>query len=194
MVAVNSTMLPLGTPLPPLELPDPDGVVWSAPVDAAGAPALVVAFVCNHCPYVRHLGPELGRAAARWQQAGAAVVAVNSNDAAAYPDDSPAAMVTTAADWGWTFPYLVDAEQSAAHAFAAACTPDFYVFDAARQLAYRGRFDGSTPGNDVPVTGDELDAAVRSVLAGGSVPAEEQVASIGCNIKWRPGNEPPWFG
>jgi thiol-disulfide isomerase/thioredoxin len=194
MVAVNSTMLPLGTPLPPLELPDPTGAVWSAARDAAGAPALVVAFVCNHCPYVRHLGPALGRSAAAWQQAGAAVVAVNANDADAYPDDSPEAMVATALDWGWTFPYLVDGDQSAAHAFAAACTPDFYVFDAAGRLAYRGRFDGSTPGNGVPVTGDELDAAVRAVLAGRPVAADDQVASIGCNIKWRPGNEPAWFG
>ena len=194
MVAVNSTMLPLGTPLPPLELPDPTGAVWSATRDAADAPALVVAFVCNHCPYVRHLGPDLGGMAADWQRAGAVVVAVNANDADAYPDDAPEAMIATADEWGWTFPYLVDAEQSAAHAFAAACTPDFYVFDASGLLAYRGRFDGSTPGNDVPVTGDELDAAVRAVLAGDPVPAETQVASIGCSIKWRPGHEPPWCG
>ncbi len=193
MAAVHSTMLPLGTPLPELDLPDPTGARWSS--TAVGeVPALVVAFVCNHCPYVRHIGVEFGRAAARWQQAGAVVVAVNSNDAEAYPDDSPEAMLATAAEWGWSLPYLVDAEQSAAHAFAAACTPDFYVFDAGRHLAYRGRFDGSTPGNDVPVTGGELDAAVTAVLAGGSVPADSQVASIGCNVKWRPGNEPPWFG
>jgi thiol-disulfide isomerase/thioredoxin len=193
MVAVNSTMLPLGTAVPAIDLPDASGRRWRLEDEAPASPALLVAFVCNHCPYVRHLGPAIGDAAGRWQALGVVVVAVNANDAGAYPDDAPDAMLTTAAEWGWDFPYLVDADQTAAHAFRAACTPDFYLFDADRRLAYRGRFDGSTPGNDVPVTGDELDAAVRAVLDG-TVPSEDQVPSIGCNIKWRPGNEPDWFG
>jgi thiol-disulfide isomerase/thioredoxin len=193
MAAVNSTMLPLGTPVPLIDLPDAVGERWLLDEQAPYSPALLVAFVCNHCPYVRHLGPAIGAAASRWSDLGVVVVAINSNDADAYPDDAPEAMVATAIEWGWNFPYLVDAEQTAAHAFAAACTPDFYLFDSDRQLAYRGRFDGSTPGNDVAVTGDELDAAVRAVLAG-TVPSAEQIPSIGCNIKWRPGREPSWFG
>jgi len=193
MVSVNSTMLPLGTPVPPIDLPDASGNRWRLDVDAPTSPALVVAFVCNHCPYVQHLGPTLGEAASAWMAAGAVVVGINANDADAYPDDAPSAMVETAAAWGWDFPYLVDATQDTAVAFGAACTPDFYVFDADRRLAYRGRFDSSTPRNDEPLTGAELDAAVRAVLAG-DAPDADQWPSIGCNIKWRPGHEPPWFG
>ena len=193
MASVNSTMLPLGTPVPQIDLPDASGHRWQLDVDAPSSPALVVAFVCNHCPYVQHLGPAFGTAAAEWMAAGAVVVAINANDADAYPDDAPAAMDPTAASWGWQFPYLVDATQATAVAFGAACTPDFYVFDAARRLAYRGRFDASTPRNDEPLSGVELDAAVRAVLAG-EAPDPDQWPSIGCSIKWRPGNEPPWFG
>ena len=192
-MAVNSTMLPLGTPVPEIDLPDAAGRRWRLSVDAPASPALLVVFACNHCPYVQHLGPAIGAAAARWQADGVVVVAINANDTDAYPDDAPERMPGAAAEWGWDFPYLFDADQRSAHAFAAACTPDFFLFDAGRQLAYRGRFDGSTPGNDVPVTGDELEAAVVAVLAG-RAPTVEQVASIGCSIKWRPGNEPPWFG
>jgi peroxiredoxin len=192
MVAVNSTMLPLGTPAPDFELPDAGGRVWALH-DFDEAPVLVVAFVCNHCPFVRHIGHRLGQLAAEWTAAGAAVVAINSNDTDAYPDDAPPRMVETAAEWGWSFPYLVDADQSVATAYRAACTPDFYVFDAGRRLVYRGQFDDARPSNDVPVTGADLDAAVRAALAGEEPPAEQH-PSIGCNIKWRPGNEPDWFG
>ena len=192
-MAVNSTMLPLGTPVPEIDLPDATGRRWQLSVEAPASSALLVVFACNHCPYVRHLGPAIGAAASRWQREGLVVVAINSNDAEAYPDDAPELMPATAGEWGWEFPYLVDADQRVAREFAAACTPDFYLFGADRRLAYRGRFDGSTPGNDVPVTGDELDAAVTAVLAG-RTPTEDQLASIGCSIKWRPGNEPAWFG
>ncbi len=191
-MAVNSTMLDLGTTAPDFALPTPDGRVLSL-AEVTGATGTLVMFVCNHCPYVRHIAPMLGRRAGEWSAAGIGVVGVNSNDADRYPDDAPAAMRTQAAEWGWAFPYLVDAEQAVARAYRAACTPDFYLFDADRRLVYRGRFDAATPKNTEPVTGDVLDAAVRRMIAGEPVTGE-QVPSIGCGIKWRPGNEPDWPG
>lgn len=185
-------MLPIGTEAPYFTLPDPSGKNWSLD-DVAGPRGTLVAFVCNHCPYVRHIAPVLGEAARRWVAAGVGVVGVNSNDTDAYPDDRPEHMAKQAAEWAWEFPYLTDADQSVAHAYRAACTPDFFLFDADRRLAYRGRFDAARPSNDTPVTGEELDAAVQAVVAGTPV-GTDQIPSIGCNIKWRPGNTPPWFG
>jgi thiol-disulfide isomerase/thioredoxin len=192
MVAVESTMLTLGTQAPPFALPDPAGNVWSLD-EVAGAGGTLVAFVCNHCPYVRHIAPRLGVVAAGWIDAGIGVIGINSNDTTSYADDRPEQMAKQAAEWNWTFPYVTDEDQSAALAYRAACTPDFFLFDAGRRLAYRGRFDAARPRNDLPVTGAELDAAVRSVLAGNQVDGD-QLPSIGCNIKWKPGNTPAWFG
>jgi peroxiredoxin len=192
MVSVNSTMVPLGTEAPDFQLPDPDGATWTFD-KVAGSRGTLVAFVCNHCPYVRHIAVPLGAAAAKWRRQGLGVIGINSNDTESYPDEVPARMAENATAWQWTFPYVSDADQQAALAYKAACTPDFYLFDAGRRLVYRGRFDAARPGNGVPVTGDELNAAVESVLAGEEIEVG-QLPSIGCNIKWRPGNEPPWFG
>lgn len=191
-MAVNSTMLPLGTEAPDFALPDPAGKVWTRH-DFDGAPALLVVFLCNHCPYVKHLGRELGRSTQRFIARNVGVVGINSNDADAYPDDAPEHMVVEARRLGYDFPYLVDADQVAARAYRAACTPDFFLFDGDRRLAYRGQFDDSRPGSDVAVTGRDLEAAVDAVLAGEPV-AEPQRPSIGCSIKWKPGNEPEWSG
>jgi peroxiredoxin len=192
MVATPSTMLPLGTKAPSFRLPDFDGHEYAL-TDFADTPVLVVAFICNHCPYVRHIRPVLARVAADLQQGGVAVVGVNSNDARAYPDDAPDAMRAEAKQIGYTFPYLVDESQDVAKAYRAACTPDFYVFDGDRRLAYRGQFDGSRPSNSEPVTGADLVGAVDALLAGQAVP-EQQRPSMGCSIKWKPGNEPDYFG
>jgi peroxiredoxin len=187
-MAVNSVMLPLGTPLPAFELPDPTGTVHRT-ADHAEAPGVLVAFLCNHCPYVKHVAPALGRLAKQWQGDGLAVLGVNSNDAAAYPEDSPDQMLAFARAHDWTFPYLVDEAQEVGRTYQAACTPDFFLFGRDGTLAYRGRLDASRPNSGVPVTGDDLDAAIRAVLAGEPAPAD-QFPSIGCSIKWKPGNEP----
>jgi peroxiredoxin len=187
-MAVNSVMLPLGTPLPAFALPDPSGATHST-ADHADAPALLVAFLCNHCPYVQHVAPGLGRLAKRWQDEGLAVLGVSTNDVDAYPDDGPDHMVAFAQRHDWTFPYLYDESQEVGLAYKAACTPDFFLFGPDRTLVYRGRLDASRPNSGVPVTGDELDAAVQAVLAGEPV-ATDQFPSIGCSIKWKPGNEP----
>jgi peroxiredoxin len=183
-------VLPLGTEAPDFSLADPDGTTWTRD-QVAGPHGLVVAFVCNHCPYVKHVAPTLAKAAARWTHAGVGVVGINSNDSTRYPEDAPDQMAEHARHWGWDFPYVVDGEQSAALAYRAACTPDFFLFDGDRRLVYRGRLDGATPGNNVPVTGDELDAAVSAMLAGEAVSADQR-SSVGCSIKWKPGNEPGW--
>lgn len=192
MARVPSTMLPLGTEAPDFALPDAAGTVVRL-TDLAAAPALVVVFLCNHCPFVLHIGRELGLLTQQFMGRGATVVGINSNDTDAYPDDGPDHMPDTARKFGWDFPYLLDTDQSVAKAYRAACTPDFYVFDADHKLAYRGQFDASRPGNDVPVTGQDLRSAVNAVLGGDQV-ASDQHPSMGCNIKWRPGNEPEWFG
>lgn len=191
MAAVNSTMLPLGTRAPDFGLPDPQGRMVALGTVAAGRPVLV-AFVCNHCPYVRHIGPTFGRVADQLDGMGVAVVAINSNDVEHYPEDAPAEMTLAAQRWGWSFPYLVDEDQSVAKSYRAACTPDLFLFDAELRLAYRGQFDSSRPRNDLPIDGSDLLAAAAAVVAGEPVP-EPQVPSIGCNIKWRDGNEPDWF-
>jgi peroxiredoxin len=193
MVRTPSTMkLPLGAKAPDFRLPDPSGKMWT-PADFEVAPALLVAFICNHCPFVRHVREGFARLAREYRGRGVAVVGINSNDFEAYPDDSPAAMAKEIEAVGYDFPYLVDESQQVAKDYRAACTPDFFVFDGERQLAYRGQMDGSRPGNDVPVTGEDLRAALDAVLEGGPVP-DEQRPSLGCNIKWKPGNEPPYFG
>jgi peroxiredoxin len=180
-MAVSSLMVPLGTPAPGFALADVTGRTVRLD-DVADAPALLVAFLCNHCPYVRHMEVEFGRLVAR--HPGLAVVGVCTNDADAYPDDRPEHLAEQARRAGWGFPYLIDADQAVGRVYNAACTPDFFLYDERRRLAYRGAFDESTPGNGKPVTGDLLDAAISHVLAGKPVP-EPHVPSMGCSIKWR---------
>jgi peroxiredoxin len=187
-MAATSTMLPLGTPAPPFTLEDPRGGTHSL-ADARGAPATVVMFICNHCPYVQHIRAVLAEVTRGLIERGVAVFAIQSNDVDAYPDDSPARMAEEAEAFGYQFPYLYDADQSVATAYRAACTPDLYVFDADQRLAYRGQFDASRPRNGLPVTGEDLVAAVDAVVAG-RAPDPDQHPSMGCSIKWRPGNEP----
>ncbi len=189
MVARQSRMLPLGTPAPAFSLPDPAGRLWSLET-FPDARALLVVFMCNHCPYVKHILEGFVTFARDYGPQGLAIVAINPNDASARPGDAPEHMARIAAEKGFTFPYLIDATQRTALAYEAICTPDFFLFDAERRLAYRGRFDGSTPGNKVPVTGNELRAAVDALFA--ERPIEQQNASIGCSIKWTPGNAPEW--
>ena len=192
MARTPSTMLELGTPAPDFALPDYDGRDHALG-DFAAAPALLVVFICSHCPFVRHLRAGFAAFAREYQPRGLGVVAINSNDIAAYPQDGPDAMRAEAAELGYVFPYLLDATQAVAKAYHAACTPDFFLFDRERRLAYRGQFDDSRPGNGRPVTGADLRAAADAVLAG-RAPAAEQFPSLGCNIKWRPGNAPAWYG
>lgn len=192
MVLTPSTMVNLGTKAPDFSLPGIDGKTVSL-ADFSKAPALLVIFMCNHCPYVKHVAEGLATLAKEYQARGVAVVGINSNDAKKYPDDSPAKMAEEHKLRGYTFPYLFDETQDVAKAYRAACTPDFYVFDAQRRLAYRGQMDSSRPGTGVPVTGDDLRTALDTVLAGRTV-GEDQRPSIGCNIKWRPGSEPDYFG
>lgn len=181
-------MLALGTPAPDFQLPQPDGRIVRL-ADFEAAPALVVMFICNHCPYVKHLRGALAAFGREAGARGAAVVAINANDATRYPDDSSARMAEEVRSAGYPFPYLYDATQSVARAYRAACTPDFFLFDAGRRLAYRGQFDDSRPGNGLPVTGRDLREALDAVLARRPVSVRQQ-ASVGCNIKWKPGNEP----
>ena len=191
MGVTPSTMLPLGTKAPSFRLPDTRGEIVAL-ADFAGAPGLLVMFICNHCPYVQHIRTELARFASEYAERGLAIVGINSNDVSNHPEDSPEKMVEEARRFGYRFPYLFDAAQEVAKAHRAACTPDFFLFDRERLLVYRGQFDSSRPGNDVPVTGSDLRAAADAVLAGRPV-AGEQKPSIGCNIKWKPGNEPEYF-
>lgn len=188
MALTPSTMIPLGSQAPDFRLADTDGRTVALD-DFKGAPALLVMFICNHCPYVKHVRQGLAALAREYQEKGVAVVGISANDATAYPDDSPAKMAREKVDAGYVFPYLFDESQDVAHAYQAACTPDFYVFDGARKLVYRGQMDDSRPGNNLPVTGKDLRAALDAVLAGQPV-SETQKPSIGCNIKWKPGNEP----
>lgn len=191
MVAVPSTMLPLGTPAPDFRLPDTDGRTVSRD-DFRDAPALLVMFICNHCPYVQHLRAGLAQFARDYAARGLAVVAINSNDVRAQPADRPEKMKAEREQAGYRFPYLFDESQAVARAYRAACTPDFFLFDRERRLVYRGQFDDSRPGSDRPVTGADLRAAADAVLAGAAPPADQR-PSIGCNIKWKPGAAPEWF-
>jgi peroxiredoxin len=185
-------MLALDTEAPDFSLPDADGRVWSLQ-EADGADAYLVMFICNHCPFVKHVRRELAQLGKDYMQRNVAVFAINSNDFDAHPDDSPPKMKEEAARWGYTFPYLIDRDQNVARAFRAACTPDFYVFNGDRRLVYRGQLDDSRPSNGKSVTGRDVRAALDAVLEGRPV-RDGQTPSIGCNIKWRPGNAPDWFG
>ena len=192
MVLTPSTMLDLGTMAPDFSLPDVHGRKVSLS-DFANAKVLVVLFICNHCPYVKHIRRGLAQVAHDYRTRGAAFVAINSNDVEQYPADSPPNMAAEAEQFGYEFPYLFDETQAVAKAYRAACTPDIYVFDEDRTLVYRGQFDESRPGKDIPVTGADLREAIDALLAGRPV-SDDQVPSMGCNIKWKPGNEPEYFG
>ncbi len=186
MVATQSTMIPLGTPAPPFELPDAASGKTVRLQDFSGAPALLVAFLCNHCPFVKHMLDGLIAFARDYGPKGVAIVAISSNDVEEYPQDSPKAMAKLARAKSFSFPYLFDESQAVAKAYSAACTPDLFLFGSDGRLAYRGQFDSSRPGGREPVTGADLRAAVDALLSRKPVPAN-QVPSIGCNIKWKRG-------
>jgi peroxiredoxin len=187
----STMMLLLGAKAPWFELADPSRRAWSL-AGFESSPALLVAFICSHCPFVRHVRAGFAALAAEYQKRGVAVVAIASNDVQAYPEDGPEGMAAEAKEVGYTFPYLFDGTQEVAKAYGAACTPDFFLFDRERRLFYRGQMDGSRPGNGVPVTGEDLRKALDAVLDGRPAP-EGQRPSLGCNIKWKPGNEPAYF-
>jgi peroxiredoxin len=191
MPEVPSTMLDLGTTLPSFTLPDFNGRTVSD-ADFKGAKGLLVAFICKHCPFVKHIRPEFTRFTKEYEARGLKVVAIASNDVKEFPEDGPEGMKQEAAEAGYAFPYLFDEKQQVAQAFRAACTPDFFLFDGNRRLVYRGQFDGSRPKSEVPVTGADLRAATDALLAGKPAP-ETQRPSMGCNIKWSPGNEPAYY-
>jgi peroxiredoxin len=191
MAAASSTMLELSTPIPSFSLPNTLSKEHVASSQLVGAPALVVAFICNHCPYVKHILRELAEFGRECSSRGVQMVGISSNDETMYPDDAPAKMAELGRAIGFTFPYLYDGDQRVARAFRAVCTPEFYVFDDTGKLAYRGQFDDSRPGNGKPVTGRDVRAAVEALLAGRS-PDERQVPSVGCSIKWKPGHAPAY--
>lgn len=193
MAVTPSTMLPLGTEAPFFSLPNAvDGSTVT--LDSfRGKKALLVMFICNHCPFVIHVREALGKLATDYLPKGVGIVAVNANSNKTHPQDGPERMKALAQQQGWTFPFLFDEDQVVAAAYRAACTPDFYLFDGDRKLVYRGQLDDSRPGNGVPVTGRDLRSALDAVLAGKQVSADQK-PSVGCNIKWSPGNEPDYFG
>jgi peroxiredoxin len=190
MVKTASTMRQLGTPAPDFSLLNVDGQMISLS-DFRGKPTLVM-LICNHCPFVKHVAAELANLASEYQAKGVAILAINSNDASKHPDDSPERMVQEVEQRGYTFPYLYDETQEVAKAYHAACTPDFFLFDKDHRLFYRGQLDPSRPQSGVPVTGSDLRGALDSLLSGKAAP-EKQIPSIGCNIKWREGQEPDYF-
>jgi len=190
MAATPSTMVPLGTKAPFFRLSDPAGK-WHSIEDYKAAPALLVAFICNHCPFVKHIRKEFAEMAERYRKLGVAMVGISSNDVEQHPDDSPEKMAEEARAFGYDFPYLFDESQAVAKAYGAACTPDLFLFDKDRKLVYRGQFDDSRPESGIPVTGRDLKAALDAVLQGKPV-SPEQKPSIGCNIKWKKGNEPEY--
>ena len=184
----STQRLPLGQPVPDFTLPDPSGKTFRL-AELARGKVVVVVFACNHCPYVVHIRDAFGKLAKEFQRKGVSFVAINSNDAAQYPDDAPRNMPAFAKAGGWDFPYLVDETQQVAKAWHAACTPDLFVLDASGNLAYAGQFDSSRPGNAEPVDGRDLRRALEALIAGHPVPSPQK-PSLGCNIKWKPGNEP----
>ena len=190
MAVTASTMIALGTSAPDFSLPGTEGNVVSL-ADFDKSAALLIIFMCNHCPFVKHVQENLVELIEGYQARGVAVVGINSNDVANYPDDSPEMMAKLAKESGYTFPYLYDETQEVAKAYSAACTPDFVLFYGNRSLVYRGQMDDSRPGNGISVTGADLTAAIEAVLGGEPV-AAEQKPSMGCNIKWKPGNEPDY--
>ncbi len=191
MALTPSTMLSLGTKAPDFSLPDTAGKKVSLSDYDNGKPLLVV-FMCNHCPYVKHIQYDFAELVREYQKKGVAVVGISANDVENFPEDSPENMARVAEDIGYTFDYLYDVSQEVAKAYHAACTPDFFLFDGDRKLFYRGQMDSSRPGNDIPITGQDLRDAFDRVLAGEEAP-EVQQPSLGCNIKWKPGNEPDYF-
>ncbi len=193
MVRVPSTMVPLGTAAPPFSLPDPATGRTVSLRDVAEAPALLVIFLSNHCPFVKHVADGIARFGREYGARGLAIVGIGANDVASHPEDSPEMMAREVERRGYTFPYLWDESQEVAKAYGAACTPDFFLYDRERKLVYRGQFDASRPSLDVPVTGADMRSACDAVLAG-RAPSADQVPSVGCNIKWKAGNAPPWFG
>ena len=190
MAMTPSTMLPLGTKAPDFSLPDTAGKTVSL-ADLDGTQVLLVMFICNHCPFVKHIRQQLAALGRDYKDKSVSMVAINSNDVDNFPEDSPENMAREAADAGYTFPYLYDVTQEVAKAYGAACTPDFYIFDKARNLVYRGQLDDSRPSNGIPVTGTDLRKALDAVLEGRPV-EEDQKPSIGCNIKWKAGNAPDY--
>jgi peroxiredoxin len=193
MSAVNSTMLELGTKAPKFSLTDTVTGKNVQLKDFRGNKALLVMFISNHCPYVKNIKEGITEYAKDYLPKGVGIVAISSNDIENYPDDSPEKMKEDAEKYGYPFPYLYDETQEVAKAYKAACTPDLFLFDEKHELVYRGQFDSSRPSNDEPVTGDDLRKATDKVLSGEEVP-EDQTPSIGCNIKWKEGNEPEYFG
>jgi peroxiredoxin len=191
MVKTASTMLPLGTTAPEFRLPNIDGTTIGLN-DVATGKGLVVMFLCNHCPFVKHVAPELVRLTKDYESRGIRFVGISSNDILQYPDDAPEMMKTEAAEQGYTFPYLYDESQAVAQAYRAACTPDFFVFDGGKRLVYRGQLDDSRPGNGKPLNGSDMRRALDQILSGAEVSAEQR-PSIGCNIKWKRGKEPTYF-
>ena len=191
MAKVNSTMLPLGTQAPSFSLYDPEGNLFTLD-HSSKSNAFLVMFICNHCPFVHHIRKELARLANDYLKRDVSIIAINSNDYETHPGDSPEKMKDEIMEWGYNFPYLVDEDQSVAIAYQASCTPDFFLFDNQQQLVYRGQLDGGRPSNDIPVNGRDIRAALDTLLAGDDV-SEEQVPSVGCNIKWKPNNSPEWF-
>ena len=192
MALTPSTMLPLGSKAPDFALPDTAGKLVSLTSFQAPSAYLVI-FLCNHCPFVKHVRHELATLAKDYIAKGVAVVGISSNDAVAYPDDSPEKMAEEAREAGYSFPYLFDETQEVAKAYQAACTPDFYVFDSGASLVYRGRMDGSRPGNSIPVTGEDLRRALDATISHQPIDPDQK-PSMGCNIKWKPGNAPAYFG
>ena len=183
MALTSSNMLPLGTRIPAFRLPDTEGRSISSD-DFSHSPALLVAFICNHCPYVKHIRSRFAELAKEFQNRGVAIVAINSNDADLSPGDAPVKMAEEVREIGYTFPYLYDESQDVARTFQAACTPDFFLFDQSRQLVYRGQFDDSRPGNQIPITGADLREAMERVLEARPMMVDQK-PSIGCNIKWK---------
>lgn len=184
MARTPSNMLPLGTKAPEFNLPDTVSARQLDLDEIRGEKGTLVMFICNHCPFVKHVNPELRRLGEEYQEKGIALVAISSNDVENYPDDSPELMKKTAAEEGYTFPYLYDETQEVAKAYDAACTPDFYLFDEKLDLVYRGQLDDSRPGNDLPLNGEDLRNAIDALLEGNEI-STDQKPSIGCNIKWK---------
>lgn len=191
-MAVGSTMLPLGTSAPAFSLPDTVSGHTVSLDDFADRKALLVMFICNHCPYVKHVRVGLAALGEDYADSALGIVAISSNDPSAYPDDGPEEMAVEAAQYGYRFPYLFDESQHVAQSYTAMCTPDFFLFDENRVLAYRGRFDDSRPDSGRPVTGADLRGAIEAVLSGAE-PTAEQFPSLGCSIKWKSGNVPVYF-
>jgi len=191
MAMTPSTMLELGTPLPSFNLQDLSGNLVSS-TQFQGAPGLLVVFLCPHCPFVKHIRNDFASFAREYQEKGLSIVAINSNDSIAFPDDTPEGMSREASRAGYTFPYLIDESQEVAKLFRAACTPDFFLFDRDQKLVYRGQFDDSRPRNSIPITGSDLRVAADAALEG-RTPTSTQKPSIGCNIKWKIGSEPEYF-